>query len=103
MTPFFFYTFFVEIKSFSLLDRRKGAQKMNIYTNTNIGKLRKGLECLVIDLETGEEILVPSMAAVRHIVNVNSNKIRYLLSLATPSNPCVINGYMVIRKEDQTP
>lgn len=53
----------------------------------------------LINLETGEEILLPSIQAARHQVNLSSAQIHYYLNKAEAmQQPCIINGYKLERR-----
>jgi hypothetical protein len=53
-----------------------------------------GIECLLTDLRTGEEIKIPSIARARKYMNVDTNIIYGRLAV---QEPLIINGYKLER------
>lgn len=57
--------------------------------------MEKAYKCLLTNLATGEEILLPSINAARKYINVSTNTLHYRLN---KQQPCEINGFKLERR-----
>jgi hypothetical protein len=57
------------------------------------------IKCKLIEIATGEEILLPSIQAARHYTKLSSAMVHYHLRKAEALQvPCIIEGYKLERR-----